>query len=113
VHLLLNNIDSDRISENPPFLVAAGLPRPGQVRDGQGARRYTRLFRALALPMSPPSNAPQNLTDRVSDQIRRKLVDGELTPGQRLSENALSESLAISRNTLREAFRLLTKEGLL
>ena len=63
--------------------------------------------------MTSPADAPQNLTDRVSEQIRRKLVDGELTPGQRLSEAALSESLEISRNTLREAFRLLTKEGLL
>ncbi|MBS0467497.1 MAG: GntR family transcriptional regulator [Proteobacteria bacterium] len=63
--------------------------------------------------MPPPSEAPQNLTDRVSEQIRRKLIDGELTPGQRLSEAALSDSLEISRNTLREAFRVLTKEGLL
>lgn len=63
--------------------------------------------------MSTPSDPPQNLTDRVSEQIRHKLVNGELIPGQRLSEAALSESLAISRNTLREAFRLLTKEGLL
>lgn len=63
--------------------------------------------------MSLPSDPPQNLTDRVSGQLRQQLVNGELTPGQRLSEAALSESLAISRNTLREAFRLLTKEGLL
>lgn len=55
----------------------------------------------------------QNLTDRVTEQLRAKLVDGVWEPGQRLSEAALSESLAISRNTLREAFRLLTKEGLL
>ncbi|MBS0507287.1 MAG: GntR family transcriptional regulator [Proteobacteria bacterium] len=63
--------------------------------------------------MPPPPESPQNLTDRVSEQIRRRLVDGEFTPGQRLSETALSDSLAISRNTLREAFRVLTKEGLL
>lgn len=34
-------------------------------------------------------------------------------PGQKLSEAALSESLDISRNTLREVFRTLTKEGLI
>lgn len=55
----------------------------------------------------------QNLTDRVGDQIRRRIVAGELAPGQRLSEAALAQSLDISRNTLREVFRLLTKEGLL
>ncbi len=41
------------------------------------------------------------------------LVEGELVPGQRLSEAALAENLDISRNTLREAFRVLTREGLL
>ena len=56
---------------------------------------------------------PQNLTERIADEIRNKLVHGELAPGQRLSEAALSEALAISRNTLREVFRILTKEGLL
>lgn len=55
----------------------------------------------------------QNLADRVTEELRSKLIAGDWEPGQRLSEAALSESLAISRNTLREAFRLLTKEGLL
>ena len=55
----------------------------------------------------------QNLTDRIAEQLRRKLVLGEWVPGQRLSEASLCESLDISRSTLREAFRVLTKEGLL
>ncbi len=55
----------------------------------------------------------KNLTERVAELIRQKIVHGEFSPGQRLSEAALSESLQISRNTLREIFRLLTKEGLL
>jgi len=59
-----------------------------------------------------PTNAP-TLNDRMAELIRHKIVQGEFTPGQRLSEAALSESLQISRNTLREVFRLLTKEGLL
>ncbi|MFT3814438.1 MAG: GntR family transcriptional regulator [Acidovorax sp.] len=63
--------------------------------------------------MSRPTEPPQNLTDRVAEQIREQIVRGAYRPGQRLSEAMLSESLAISRNTLREVFRLLTKEGLL
>lgn len=55
----------------------------------------------------------RTLGEIVTEEIRRKLVDGELVPGQRLSEAALAESLQISRNTLREAFRVLTQEGLL
>ena len=101
-----------RIREYPPPDGPADTPGP------RARARYTRASSARAAiaassHMPAPADAPQNLTDRVSEQIRRKLVDGELTPGQRLSEAALSESLEISRNTLREAFRLLTKEGLL
>lgn len=59
------------------------------------------------------SDNPRTLGETVTAEIRRKLVEGELAPGQRLSEAALSESLDISRNTLREAFRVLTQEGLL
>ena len=58
-----------------------------------------------------PAN-PLSLNERTADLIRSKIVKGEFLPGQRLSEAALSQSLAISRNTLREVFRVLTKEGL-
>jgi DNA-binding GntR family transcriptional regulator len=55
----------------------------------------------------------KNLAERVTEQIRQRIVQGDFSPGQRLSEAALSESLQISRNTLREIFRVLTMEGLL
>lgn len=56
---------------------------------------------------------PLPLADRVAKDIRDLLIIGALTPGQRLSEAAFSERLEVSRNSLREAFRLLTKDGLL
>jgi DNA-binding GntR family transcriptional regulator len=70
---------------------------------------------SLASPTSPASSAPgaQTLNDRVAELIRQKIVKGEFSPGQRLSEAALADSFEISRNTLREVFRTLTKEGLL
>lgn len=57
--------------------------------------------------------SPGNLSDRMAELMRQRIVRGEFTPGQRLSEASLSEELEISRNTLREVFRLLTQEGLL
>ena len=60
-----------------------------------------------------PALPTRTLGESITQEIRRMLVEGELTPGQRLSEAALAESLNISRNTLREAFRVLTREGLL
>ncbi|MDH6297684.1 transcriptional regulator, GntR family [Agrobacterium fabrum] len=53
------------------------------------------------------------LADRLAKGIRTLLISGELAPGQRLSEAAFSERFDVSRNSLREAFRLLTKDGLL
>lgn len=55
----------------------------------------------------------QSLADRLARRIRTLLISGELVPGQRLSEAAFSERFDVSRNSLREAFRLLTKDGLL
>ncbi|TWD79952.1 DNA-binding GntR family transcriptional regulator [Kribbella amoyensis] len=51
--------------------------------------------------------------ERVADVLRRRITEGQLRPGTQLSEELLKEALQVSRNTLREAFRLLTHEGLL
>lgn len=51
--------------------------------------------------------------ERVADVLRRRITEGDLTPGTRLSEEQLVGALRVSRNTLREAFRLLTHERLL
>jgi len=51
--------------------------------------------------------------ERVAELLRRRVTEGELPPGSQLSEEQLSAVLQVSRNTLREAFRLLGHEGLL
>jgi DNA-binding GntR family transcriptional regulator len=51
--------------------------------------------------------------ERVAELLRHRVIEGDLPPGTRLSEEQLVEVLRVSRNTLREAFRLLTHEGLL
>lgn len=65
-------------------------------------------------PTPVPANTPaSSLPDTVAATIRQQLINGQLRAGQRLSEAALSQQLDISRNTLREVFRILIKEGLL
>jgi DNA-binding GntR family transcriptional regulator len=51
--------------------------------------------------------------DHTAERLRLMLIAGDLVPGQRLSETSVSETLGVSRNTLREAFRMLTHEQLL
>ena len=47
-----------------------------------------------------------------ADRLRTMIADGALAPGAKLSEQALSGELGISRNTLREAFAMLAAENL-
>ena len=51
--------------------------------------------------------------ERVADVLRRRITEGDLPPRTHLSEEQLVRVLRVSRNTLREAFRLLSHEGLL
>jgi DNA-binding GntR family transcriptional regulator len=50
--------------------------------------------------------------ERVAHILRERITDGTLHPGSRLPEDALGSALGVSRNTLREAFRLLIHERL-
>ncbi|WP_309109898.1 GntR family transcriptional regulator [Saccharothrix sp.] len=51
--------------------------------------------------------------EKVADKLRASVLSGEIRPGRQLNEKALGDALRVSRNTLREAFRLLTHERLL
>jgi DNA-binding GntR family transcriptional regulator len=48
----------------------------------------------------------------VSETLRDSIIRGELPPGTPLREQALAQGLDVSRNTVREALRLLSHEGL-
>ena len=50
--------------------------------------------------------------DRVADELRRAVFDGELESGTPLREVALADSLGVSRSTVREALTVLVGEGL-
>lgn len=51
--------------------------------------------------------------ERVAEILRERVIEGLLRPGTRLPEGDISTALGVSRNTLREAFRLLSHERLL
>ena len=56
---------------------------------------------------------PPGLAEETASRLRNDITGGSLPPGHRLSETRLAAELGVSRNTLREVFRLLTREGLL
>ncbi|KAA0892635.1 GntR family transcriptional regulator [Pusillimonas sp. ANT_WB101] len=54
----------------------------------------------------------RTLPAAAAERLRELIIEGELPPGTRLNERALSERLGVSRTPLREAFRLLASESL-
>jgi DNA-binding GntR family transcriptional regulator len=54
-----------------------------------------------------------SVADQVASVLRQRILNGELRPGTPLQEVPLSASLGVSRNTMREATRILSLEGLL
>ncbi|KRF05272.1 GntR family transcriptional regulator [Arthrobacter sp. Soil782] len=48
----------------------------------------------------------------IASVLRARIAAGQLTPGSKLSEQSLSESLGVSRNTLRQAFATLAGESI-
>ncbi|MCP3426911.1 GntR family transcriptional regulator [Rothia sp. AR01] len=63
----------------------------------------------------PQGSGPGRAASRTAqavEALRTMIVDGEFAPGEVLREVEISEQLGVSRNTLRECFRLLDHVGL-
>lgn len=54
----------------------------------------------------------KTLRENVSEEIRLKILNQELTPGMRIIEQELSDELGVSRGPIREALRQLEQEGM-
>jgi len=57
--------------------------------------------------------ADRTRTRQVADFVRQQIALGELNSGGRVKERELADRLGVSRGPVREAFRLLEREGLL
>lgn len=67
-------------------------------------------------PDESPDAAPRTIRDSAAEyaasMLRSEIAEGRRHPGDKLPEPELCESYQVSRNTLREAFQLLTRERL-
>lgn len=55
---------------------------------------------------------PGTVVDDLVENLRERIVSGQLSPGVRLSQQQLAEELEVSRTPLREALQRLATEGL-
>ncbi|WP_308197853.1 GntR family transcriptional regulator [Saccharopolyspora soli] len=65
-----------------------------------------------AATRAPSIISPPSLVELAAATLRRMIIGGELLGGQRIVENRLTHELGISRPPLREALRVLEREGL-
>lgn len=52
------------------------------------------------------------LSARIADELRRAILSGELSPGERIRQEEIAEQFGASRIPVREALRILVTDGL-
>jgi DNA-binding GntR family transcriptional regulator len=75
-------------------------------------RRGTPTSTGGTGPFATLSLEHSSTVDRVADELRRALFDGEVEPGTPLRELALADAMGVSRSTIREGLGVLVAEGL-
>ena len=55
---------------------------------------------------------PKSISDQIYEYLKAQILNGELHPGERLTQERVAEQLNVSRMPVREAFRLLEQDGL-
>lgn len=58
-------------------------------------------------------SADGNLPNQIANQLRRQILRGRLAPGASVKERENAAELGVSRTPMREAIRILAKEGLI
>lgn len=54
----------------------------------------------------------KTLPEQIADRLRRRILRGTLAPGEAIKERDMAAEIAVSRTPMREAIRILAKEGL-
>ncbi len=80
---------------------------PGSARRSERGEAQQTMTETAVLPIRRRS-----LHDELVERLRLLIVEGDLAPGSKISEKDLSDLFAVSRTPLREALKVLAREGL-
>lgn len=72
----------------------------------------SQLTAAPAGGRATQASSQRASTQRVADELRRAILDGEIAPGERLRQQEVAARFGASRLPVREALRILEAEGL-
>lgn len=67
----------------------------------------------MAEPVKKVRLSRQHLHERVAEELRNRIITGQLPPGARLAVKELAEEIGVSLTPLREAIKLLASEQLI
>ncbi|MGQ0524859.1 MAG: GntR family transcriptional regulator [Betaproteobacteria bacterium] len=69
---------------------------------------------ATAGAKGPPQATPltRSLPEQIAGQLSERIITGAYVPGQRILEQGIAAEFAVSRGPVREALRLLERDGL-
>ncbi len=78
--------------------------------DVQVFERWERSveFRLFGDTSDPTLTVPEQIATKVGDRV----ISGQLQPGERIGEQELADEFKVSRGPIREAIRILEREGL-
>jgi DNA-binding GntR family transcriptional regulator len=62
--------------------------------------------------IAPPDGAADQTVDRLHHALREQILNGRLSPGSPVSQVKLARAFEVGRTPLREALRMLQREGL-
>jgi DNA-binding GntR family transcriptional regulator len=113
-----STVDFRRRQANMESRTMAALQSPSRVRPSTRREAPKKAAAALATGRPEPTAAASGpptalLRDEVLAVLRDRIAEGELRPGAHLNERVLCEQLRVSRTPLREAMRILAREGLI
>jgi DNA-binding FadR family transcriptional regulator len=98
--------DPDELDSMPRSIAPRARPAALPVHKPAG-----KTARKVANSLFKPAR-PQRAFEQITEQIESLITEGKLQPGDKLpTERALAEQLQVSRNTLREALRMLEIVG--
>ena len=55
---------------------------------------------------------PKSISDQIYDLLKKKILNSEILPGERLMQEEVAKAFHASRTPIRQAFHLLEKDGL-
>lgn len=83
-----------------------------QTRDADFAI-FTRWERAIEFRLFTDATGPTlTVPEQIATKVADRIIGGQLVPGSRVGEQELADEFAVSRGPVREAIRILEREGL-